>query len=220
MAIPAKEKLKTIFGLIKRPKVLSAILSLYHSGYLVDVGWFNSFIKKMPVDKDNNPIPWFTYSAIDFLSERLNKELEIFEYGSGNSTIYFAQKAKYVIAAEHEQLWFENLNKNLPENAKLLFCPSDNDKEYVGTIKKAGKKFDIIVIDGIFRNECCVEGINHLNEEGVIILDDSEREEYEDGILHLPERNFRKIDFTGMAPGYLGNKSTSIFYNSTNCLGI
>ena len=44
----------------------------------------------MPIDKNSNPLPWVTYGFIDFISERLNKSIDVFEYGSGNSTLWYA----------------------------------------------------------------------------------------------------------------------------------
>jgi hypothetical protein len=38
-----------------------------------------SFKMKLPVDKDSKPIPWMTYPFIDFISDRLYPDMEIFE---------------------------------------------------------------------------------------------------------------------------------------------
>ena len=35
-------------------------------------GWINSVLKGRPLDGHNNPIPWFTYPAIDFLESILD----------------------------------------------------------------------------------------------------------------------------------------------------
>ena len=42
------------------------MISLRAWGYLVEIGWFNSFKSGKPVDKKDLPIPWFTYPAIEF----------------------------------------------------------------------------------------------------------------------------------------------------------
>ena len=78
--------LNKIFKLLTNPRLLKMLLSMNSSGYLKDIGWINSFSRGMPLDYVNNPIPWTTYSFIGFISNRLNSNMEIFEYGSGNST--------------------------------------------------------------------------------------------------------------------------------------
>ena len=34
--------------------------------------------------------------------------MNIFEYGAGNSTLYYAEKVSHVISVEHDKKWFEN----------------------------------------------------------------------------------------------------------------
>jgi tRNA/tmRNA/rRNA uracil-C5-methylase (TrmA/RlmC/RlmD family) len=79
----------------------------------LETGWFQTFKSGEPVDAEMKAIPWFTYSAIDFLEERLNDNLNILEFGSGNSTLYLAERVKKVTAIEHNDRWFQNiLHKN------------------------------------------------------------------------------------------------------------
>jgi hypothetical protein len=54
----------------------------------------------------------------------------------------------------------------------------------------------------------------------VLILDDSERSEYKEGIEFVLQKGFRKIAFWGIAPGYLYRKSTTLFYKDNNCLSV
>jgi len=79
-----KDKIKAVLMLIKKPKVFKKILSLGLTGYLIDIGWFNAFERGEPIGKNLEPLPWVTYSFIFFIKERLDKNLTIFEFGSGN----------------------------------------------------------------------------------------------------------------------------------------
>ncbi len=90
------------------------MIALKESGYLYDEGWFRSLDEKRPVDKDGNPIPWFTYPAIEFLKERLTKEMTVFEYGSGSSTLFFAERVKEIISVETNKEWFNKIVNKLP----------------------------------------------------------------------------------------------------------
>ena len=68
-----------------------------------DYGHFLSTIQYSSVDKDNNPIPWYTYPAIEYLKQLDFSEKSIFEYGSGNSTIFWSKVAKSVISVENDE---------------------------------------------------------------------------------------------------------------------
>jgi len=215
-----KEKIKTLLILIKEPKVLSRLLSLRLSGYLMDVGWFSAFKTGEPVDNNFEPLPWLTYSFIDFITERLDKEFSVFEFGSGNSTLFFAKRVKQVSSVEHNSEWYNKLKSKIPANSNLILSKSDSRDDYIAVLKQSDKKFDLIIIDGIHRVDCCLSVINHLTEKGVIILDDSEREQYSEGIEYLMKEGFKRIDFWGISPGYLYRKNTTVFYKAQNCLGI
>ena len=220
MAISIIEQIKVISVLIKEPAVLKVLLSQKYSGYLLDQGWFNSFKEKEPLDKFGNPIPWMSYPSIDFLNERLNYNLSVFEYGSGNSTFFYAAKVKKVVSVEHNNKWFNKITKKLPENVELIFSKFEPDKDYCKTSKNISEKFDIIIVDGVDRNNCIKYSVDALSPKGILILDDSERDEYTQGIEFITNNEFKRIDFWGIAPGILFKKCTTIFYKNNNCLGI
>lgn len=82
------------------------------------------------------------------------------------------------------------------------------------------KKFDVIIVDGRDRVNCVKNAIKNLKESGVIVLDDSERESYKEGIDFILSHGFKKIDFCGISPGLFYKKNTTIFYKTVNCLEI
>lgn len=220
MAFTVSQKIKTILKLFSEPKILTALLSQRSFGYLNEVGWFESFLLLQSVDKNKNPIPWFSYPFIDFLTPRLTKDLVLFEFGSGNSTLFFAKRVKEVISVEHNKEWYQIVNSTKPSNVKLIQTESDSVTDYVGYFSNLKEKVDIIIVDGLHRNECLINSINKLSENGVIILDDSERNEYEQGKDFLLNNNFNSIEFWGIAPTVLFKKCTTLFYKSNNCLGV
>ena len=58
-------------------------------------------------------LPWMTYDAIDFLEEITSEEKNVFEWGSGGSTIFFAARCKQVISVEHDKEWSKILKEKL-----------------------------------------------------------------------------------------------------------
>ncbi|NTE05050.1 class I SAM-dependent methyltransferase [Agrobacterium tumefaciens] len=212
--------LKALATLIARPNRLKALLSYGHKGYLDSIGWYTAFDRKQAVDGKGKALPWVTYSFIDFIRERITKTQHIFEYGSGSSTIFYAERAGKVTSVEHDKGWFDKVKGTSPANAEMIFCELHRDGEYARKAMLLNKKFDIIIVDGRDRVNCCKYSLEALSPDGVIILDDSERKVYQPARVLLKENGFKEISFSGISPGLFYEKATSVFYKASNCLGI
>ena len=214
-------KLRKTISFVANPSKLHGLGQLGSQGYLAQNGWFKSFKDKLPMDAAGKPLPWFTYPSILFLNERLTKTMNVFEYGTGNSTLYFASRVQQIISVEHDQRWYDKYHPVLPNNVHSKFIEVDSIKvDYSQAAKNAGIRFDILVIDGRKRKECLMNSIDALSPGGIIILDDAERTEYEMGIRYLFENYFRMIPFWGIAPGMVELKCTAILYRKENCFNI
>ena len=212
----------SLLQVLSNPAHLRSLLSFDKKGYLEDIGWFKAFDSKSPVDRDGNPIPWVTYSFIDFIKERLNKQHTVFEFGSGNSTYFYAKYAGIVVSVEHDKEWFEKIEKSeaKPENSELIFCELVRGGDYCHMPLKLEEKFDIVIVDGRDRVNCCKQAVAALSDNGVVVLDDSERNDYKEGVEFLISKGFKHLLFSGISPGLFYRKSTSVFYKADNCLDI
>ncbi len=213
-------KFKALVALLGQPKRLSALLSYGHKGYLASIGWFTAFDTHQAVDETGQPLPWVTYSFIDFIKPRLSQSLSIFEYGSGNSTLFYAKRVKKVVSVEHDEAWYQRIVQEKASNAEMIFTALEKGGEYSQKAKLLGEKFDVIIVDGRDRVNCCKFSIDALTDHGVLVLDDSEREMYAEARAFLTEKGFKELPFTGISPGLFYNKTTSVFYKVDNCLGI
>jgi hypothetical protein len=220
MAISFGSKVKIILNLLGDFNTLSALISLRHSGYLVDIGWFNAFLTKRSVGKDDKPLPWVTYPFIDFLTPRLKKEFSLFEFGSGFSTLFFAERVSSVITVEHDKAWYEKMKNSVPANVEVIHSEESVDGNYSHTAQKTGKRFNIIIVDAVDRVNCTLNSLQSLSDDGILILDDSDREEYDLIPKTLHKAGFKQIDFWGISPGYLNRKATTVYYREKNCLCI
>ncbi|MBU6141168.1 MAG: class I SAM-dependent methyltransferase [Proteobacteria bacterium] len=167
-------------------------------------------------DETGNPVPWMTYPAIDFLKKNLNKNHEIFEFGCGSSTLFFADRVKKVVGIETREKWFAMLNITLRQaqrdNVEITLMEDGLSNElYENFAKNSGKKFDFIIVDSIKRFLSATNSINALKPGGSIILDDSERDNYKKIFDFFAEKNFSRQDFRGVAPGQTREKNTTIF---------
>jgi precorrin-6B methylase 2 len=213
-------KLKAFATLLKRPDRLKALLSYGQKGYLANIGWFNSFDNQQAMDNSGEPLPWVTYSFIDFIKPRLNKDLSIFEFGSGSSTLFYAKYVKRVVSVEHDEAWYNKIVKNKAQNAEMIFSKLEPGGEYSKKASTLGELFDIIIVDGRDRVNCCMNSVAALTPGGVIVLDDSERQEYDKARVFLKDAGFKELSFSGISPGLFYLKATSVFYKTENCLHI
>ena len=213
-------KIKAVTSVLSQPKLCKKLISVGTSGYLYEIGWIEAFKKQLPIDKDGAPLPWVTYSFIDFISNRLDKTMDVFEYGAGNSTLWYAKKTNSVTSVENDKQWFEKIKNRMPNNVQIYYEELLYGEKYSKFSKNLEIKFDIIIVDGRDRVNSMKSAIHSIKPGGVIVLDDSERVIYKDGIDFLMNAGFKKIDFSGISPGLFYKKSTTIFYRHNNCLGI
>ncbi len=196
------------------------IITQFESGFFDEIGWKNSFLTKKPVDKAGNPLPMMSYSMINFFKERLSKEMSIFEFGSGNSTLFFSKYVKKIITVEHDKKWYDYIKNNMPENVQIIYKELEYGGEYSKTAQKQNEKFDVILVDGRDRVNCAINSFEKLKESGVIIVDDMFREKYELLYSFFREKGFKDLTLSGISPGQLLEHKTTVFYRQNNDLRI
>jgi predicted O-methyltransferase YrrM len=156
-----------------------------------------------------------------FITPRLQKDFAIAEFGSGFSTIWWANRVASVYSIEHNQEWADKINgefkRNNCNNALVEFKTL---QEYAKGLSSSSKKYDLILVDGIERNDCLRESVSHLTDRGVIVLDNSELKDYESGKAYLVQNGFKSIDFFGNAPIVAHFTTTTLYYRSNSCLGV
>lgn len=181
-------------------------------GFLYQYGWLNSLRQAKPVDRLGNPLPWFSYPAIDFLQQLDLSEKTVFEWGAGHSTFFWSERAKRVVSIESDMKWFSYLKSRVPANCELNLCKPENEF-YVRAIDNYSEKFDIIVIDGTDYGRPPSSSIarQHLKKGGFVILDNSDQCLSSAKILR--DSDFIEVDFTGFAPGGGYAQTTSIFFD-------
>jgi hypothetical protein len=172
-------------------------------------GWLRSRLASECLDAQAKPIPWYTYPAIEYLSKIDWTGLSIFEFGSGNSSLWWAERAKTVTSVEFNLQWFERVRARLPQNAKVLYKPDPQD--YIHSLQ-AG--YDVIVIDGLTHNygrlRCAEQAIAAVPPHGLIILDNADCLPRSTNLLR--SQGLLEIDFAGIYPLNTEAGVTSLFF--------
>jgi len=177
---------------------------------LITSGWIKSLAHGRPLNYKNEPIPWITYPAIDFLDSIVKRNWKTFEWGAGNSTLWWASKVDSVVSIEDNIVWYKEIISKMPSNA--FVCNHVDKLEYANSIRSyPDKSFDVIVIDGSHRNDCAKKSINKLKDSGIIVFDNSDSSEYNESMVFLNNNGFFRIDFWGLIPSYMYKNCTSVF---------
>lgn len=103
-------------------KTLEDMEAALRQGYLRRSGWLESAEHKLAL-RDGKPVPWFTYAAIAFLERELTPDLSVFEYGGGQSTLYWAERVARVDSVDHDPGFGAYIGDRLPGNARLTVMP-------------------------------------------------------------------------------------------------
>jgi hypothetical protein len=167
----------------------------------------------IPVDRVGRPIPWYTYPAIEFLRQLDFGDRVVFEYGAGNSTLFWADIARRVVTVEDDPAWHARIAPRLPPNVELIL--ETDLRAFAEAITRFDERFDVIVIDGPARQRtrlrCAEAALTRLAPGGLIILDNADWLPESSRLLR--DAGLLEVDMTGFAPvnGYVS--TTSFFFH-------
>jgi tRNA A58 N-methylase Trm61 len=163
--------------------------------------------------------PWFVHEAILKLEEMIEPGFTVFEWGSGSSTLWFDDiMAASVISVEHDSEWHARTRQELERydiscvQLLLIFMqpnPSDiyDDNYYSKYILSCpDEHFDLISVDGRNRAHCLSNAIPKLKPGGILVLDNSERKQYQWAIDLL--EGWQRWDYVTQGGGYRGWTTT------------
>jgi hypothetical protein len=223
-----KEKRKRIyFFLLYIFSFPSYILTPFIASFnfIFKTGFFYSWIYKESLDNNKKPLPWISYSAIDYLSKLDLSKFNIFEYGSGNSTIWYLDKFKKIYSVENNDQYRKNLifkiskiqqkEKNEKSLAPFEIFYENDVSKYNNYINNFSFSFDVIMIDGAFEREECVDQvIKHVKQfsNKLIILDNADIFSKAAKKI-VNELDYFRICFFSPCNNMTRNNLTSFFFN-------
>jgi hypothetical protein len=194
--------------LVEHPKLVDNVRILGER-----LGQVRSIAESRPVDALGRPIPWYTYPAIEYLERLALEGASIFEFGCGNSTRYWCRRGARVTAVEHSREWFDEVSASV-ESAVLLHR-GDRDS-YVAALREADTSFDVIVIDGVWREHCVDEAIARAGPHTLVILDNSDW--YDEAGARLRAAGWLEVSFSGFGPCNNYTWTTSLFFGASRAL--
>lgn len=203
-----KSIINFVYGFLKSVR---GIIQNSHTLFF-KMGQYKTMITNVPIDIKGESLPWYTYPAIEYLKSFDFSGTSIFEWGCGNSSIFWSKRCKKIISCEDNESWYSYVSSKKKDNQDIVLCT--DSESYSNAISKFDALFDIIVIDGKYREECTKLAPQYLKDGGFIIFDNSDW--FPLSTRFLREDGFFQIDFSGFGPVNNYTWTTSLFfkYNS------
>lgn len=148
--------------------------------------------------------PLLCQEAIEFFDSIVGPDTTVFEFGSGASTLWLAQRAKHVMSVEHDEEWFDEVQRVLQEHylyAEVWLIP-EVEKEYPRAIQLLpGWSADIVFIDGLdrTRHKCVMYAMEKIVPGGWLVLDDTSWPRLKPSLRLLAA--WERTDYTGEKSG-------------------
>jgi len=178
-------------------------------GYKNNYGYLKTLINRLPCDAESQPIPWFTYPALEYLESLDYSEAVIFEWGSGNSSRYFASRCLSIESIESDQSWYNHQLQVIRPNQSITYIELNHERYPHSILTAKFDSYDLIIVDGQQRQKCMEQAIHKIKNSGIIILDNSDW--YPKLCGSLRDHNFIQIDFHGFGPINKYTWTTSVF---------
>lgn len=144
-------------------------------------------------------LPYLVPEAVDYMEQSVCRTSHVFEWGAGGSTIWFAKRVADVTSVEHQRAWYDKVVGRLKadgiENVVLRFIPQQPYEPYVGAISDYPPGyFSLVLVDGRERVRCMRSAMTKIEPGGLLVLDNSERLRYAEGIELLV--GWERLDFS------------------------
>lgn len=110
-------------------------------------------------EERDNFYPWYTKPALEVICTP-GEGRKVFEWGCGDSTNWYRKAGYEIYGVDDNHEWA--MRAGVPYRK--------NEDEYLREIEEMSP-YDIIVIDGSFRDKCLAIAAKHINPRGMIIID-------------------------------------------------
>jgi len=193
----------------------AAVTALYTPvRFAMATGHLRSSLAGKAMTPAGEPLPWYTYPAIDFLARRSFAGRTVLEFGGGQSTSWWSARADAVVTVEEDADWYRALLAERRPNVEVHHVPADRRVRSIAPLRDliasfGERRFDIVVIDGHLRAEAVPLAFQMLKPGGAIVLDDADRYRFH---AALQAYDCRRVDFYGFAPGVSLRHCTSVVF--------
>ena len=120
-------------------------------------------------------LPWLGFRAIKYLDRLIQPDWRVLEFGSGMSTIWFARRCGALVSIETNRAWYDAIKRLLAARALTnvdfrLCAPAEAHllPDYEDSF------FDLVLVDGLNRDQAMLTALTKVKPGGYIYLDNSD----------------------------------------------
>ncbi len=150
-------------------------------------------------------LPWLTFDAIRVIEARLRPGTRVFEFGSGHSTVYWAEKGAELYSVEDDAFWFGMMQTKLQGRPDVHLFFEQEHWDYVGRVGKCEGTFDIVLVDGSHRKDCMLAAMPMLKPGGLLVVDNTDWHWFQKVFPRMPP-DWVVHHYPGCAP-FIGHAS-------------
>ncbi len=135
-------------------------------------------------ERRNPKAPWLTAAAVNILAGWLRNDDIVFEWGSGRSTSWFAAYAGRLISVEHDSTWYRSVSGHLGDDGYTFVerhlkettesTRDESSEAYVAVIDLLDDGHDLVLVDGLHRDECALRSVRKLRPGGLLVVDNAD----------------------------------------------
>lgn len=124
--------------------------------------------------------PWLTPQAVRFLEGWLQPTDKMLEFGSGRSTLWFADRVDTIVSVEHQSEWYDRVQEMIRQQGRqnviyLKKALEGDPSEYPLVARQfEDNNLDVVLVDGRLRDICTMESIGKLKPGGLLVLDNAD----------------------------------------------
>jgi hypothetical protein len=223
----AKRRFERAFGRISVPLYTVYVTLADPGAWRFFPRWRRSFRSSPLADG----VPWIPFRATEWLSSYLQSDMTVFEYGSGGSTLFFAERVQTLVSVEHDPQWHSKVASRLRErgvnNVSYLLCEPRKDGEpildgyrhdfpgvsfadYVKSIDAyPDGSLDLVLVDGRARVACMARALPKIRPGGYLVLDNASDPDWAGCLEVMTPYGYPRRDFYSIAPYAPGRWRTS-----------
>ena len=119
----------------------------------------------LTLDQHGIQMPWYVRPFLQELITWNLKDKYIFEYGCGYSSLWYRSRGALLYGVDNNETW--------ASLSGVRYEPDEN--WYLESISFLNVKFDIVIIDGTWRDRCTKYALKRLVNGGKLIIDNWEQ---------------------------------------------
>lgn len=128
-------------------------------------------------------VPWLGYRTIRWLDRNIRPDWHILEFGSGMSSLWFARRVTKgrLVSVESSPEWYEKVRSEFEKRGQAhvdyRLRPADVYPAAVDDIPDGS--FDLVLVDGLRRDDCIPVALRKVKPGGYVLLDNSDADDDE-----------------------------------------